>query len=133
MDIIILIRVIFWVVVCSFALLVIIRIRRRRAPNFELHKTQPQWGYIATPLLLYSLAYVLGPVLHGWGGHFGWRDVIAGFIEIIAPLMFLPALIAYLTRGWKGDWRGFSKLFFWLGIFLSALELLAMAVLGSLM
>jgi uncharacterized membrane protein YraQ (UPF0718 family) len=134
MDIVTLIRVISGVVVCFFAVIVIIRIRRRRAPNIELQgKTQPQWGYIATPVLLYSLAYVLGPVLHGWNGDAGWGDNIADFIGSISPVLFFSALIAYLIRGWKGDWRGFSRWFFWLGIFMPAMAFLAMAYFGSLM
>ena len=134
MDIVTLIRVISGVVVCFFAAMVIIRIRRRRTLNIELQdKTQLQWGYIATPVLLYSLAYVLGPVPHGWNGDAGWGGNIAGFIELIAPMMFFPALIAYLIRGWKGDWRGFSRWFFWLGIFFPALAFLTMAYFGSRM
>ena len=34
------------------------------------------------------------------------------------PGVFFPALIAYFVRGRKGDWKGFSRWFFWLGLFL---------------
>ncbi len=74
-------------------------------------KNHLNWGYISTPIIFYFLVYVLPTS----------GDHIAGGIGKWVGSMFLPALIAYCVRGRTGDWRGFSRWFFWLGLFLPTL------------
>jgi len=70
-------------------------------------KTRVSWGYILVTILLGFLvrAQQIG------------RGDIAGAIGFVVGMMFFPTLIAYLIRGRKGDLRGFSRWFFWLGLF----------------
>ena len=75
------------------------------------NRTRLRWGYITVPILLSFLA-VLPQVV---------RLDIGGAIEWVVGVLFFPALVAYLVRGRKSDWKGFSTWFFWLGILLPAL------------
>ena len=43
---------------------------------------------------------------------------VGGGLARITAVMLLPFLVAFVLRGRKGDWKGFSKWFFWVTIIL---------------
>ena|SRR5216684_4395645 len=100
MDNVTLIRVISGIVVvlAFIAVMVIILIRLRRKGA--------SLGYILVPIVVTFVIRLLPQPLD-----------IGGSIGYTAGVMLIPSLVAYLMRGRKGDWRGFSRWFFWLDIF----------------
>jgi hypothetical protein len=65
-----------------------------------------------------NIPYLLvGVLLAGvWALGARHRGDVSRFVGAWLGSLVWPALIAYIARGRKGDWRAFSRWFFWLAL-----------------
>jgi hypothetical protein len=65
-------------------------------------KTKLNWVFIGLAIFLCLLA--------------NFPQMEAGDVGGPAASLLLPCLVAFVLRGRKGDWKGFSKWFFWVTV-----------------